>query len=510
MDDLKKWYRSGLATRLEALRSARREFAPGGAARDSVCRIARLLKDTGSLHGFPEISRAAAEVEQAAAGEFESALDQLLLVLEKSGPPEEEEKTTLLVIDDDPAIGEVLRAVLGGRHREVLTVGTAREAEILLEDKKVDLILLDLILPDTDGRNFLLRLKENAATATVPVLVLSAKIGVQPKTECFALGADAYFEKPFEIDTLSVTVSSWLHRSEGALRESRRDALTGLPNRPAFREAFARHASLAQRKGEPLAVAILDLDRFKRVNDTFGHRVGDDVLRRTAAVISRSLRKSDFLARWGGEEFVVLFPNTDVEGAANAMRKSLECLQAEEFQPPEGALFHVSFSAGVAAVDSEVGVDEVVAAADKHLYLAKAGGRCRVVTHRDQPGEQPQSVLLGVGNSAVAEVIRYRLQRDGFEVEHTRDAPGMITAVRGREFSVAILDANLPGQKDLELVNALRAGHGSRRLAVLLLTTPGEERILSRGFELGVDDYIVEPFSPMELLTRVRSLVRRA
>jgi DNA-binding response OmpR family regulator len=114
-----------------------------------------------------------------------------------------------------------------------------------------------------------------------------------------------------------------------------------------------------------------------------------------------------------------------------------------------------------------------------------------------------------VGNPAVSEIIRFRLQRDGFQVEACRDAGSVLRVLDGRDFSVAILDAHLPGQQDLGLLQTLRAQTGSRRLPVLLLTAPGEEQMLSRGFELGVDDYIVEPFSPMELLTRVRSLVRR-
>src|SRR6185436_10285844 len=109
------------------------------------------------------------------------------------------------------------------------------------------------------------------------------------------------------------------------------DPLTSLPNRAAFREAYLRNVSLASRKREPISAAILDLDRFKHVNDSYGHAMGDEVLRKAAELIGGSLRKSDLLARWGGEEFVALFPNTSADGAANAVRKALEALAAHPF-----------------------------------------------------------------------------------------------------------------------------------------------------------------------------------
>src|SRR5205085_2816855 len=157
---------------------------------------------------------------------------------------------------------------------------------------------------------------------------------------------------------------------------------------------FLRNVSLAARKREPIAAAILDLDRFKHVNDTYGHAMGDEVLRKAASIIGGSLRKSDLLARWGGEEFVALLPNTGADGAANAVRKALDSLAANVFEAPGGRTFHVTFSAGVAEVVADAGMEETVAEADRFLYLAKAQGRNRVVTAKDKGDQQPRSILL--------------------------------------------------------------------------------------------------------------------
>jgi diguanylate cyclase (GGDEF)-like protein len=334
-------------------------------------------------------------------------------------------------------------------------------------------------------------------------------MGAQPKTECFALGADAYYEKPFEVETICAAVSAWLYRTEGNLRESRRDHLTGLPNRAAFREAFARNLSLAGRRGEPLSAAILDFDRFKSINDTFGHAAGDEVLRRAATVLTGALRKSDLLARWGGEEFVALFPNTGLEGAGMAVRKALEALSAQEFRAPGDRTFHVTFSAGVTEVVPAWSVEEAVAEADRYLYLAKAQGRNCVLTSRDRPSLAPRPILLAGADDAIAGIIKARLAREGFAIKHVTSAREALEAIRTEAYGLCLLDAALAGPEGMSLIAALRAERAAR-LPILLLTSLGREKDVARGFQSGADDYLVTPFSPLELVARVRNVLRKA
>ena len=430
MEDLKKWYRAGLATRIEALKAARRELDGSPEPIDSVRRIAHTLRGSGATYGFPEITEAAADLEDSTPEKFTEHLENLLKTIEEvCAVTESEDKAGILLIDDDPYISDLLRTVLESSNREIFIATSAKEAEAVLEEKKVSLIILDLILPDTDGRNFLVQLKERPSTANVPVIILSAKLGAQPKTECFALGADAYYEKPFEVETICAAVSAWLYRSEGNLRESRRDHLTGLPNRAAFREAYLRTVSLASRRGESITVAILDLDRFKFVNDNYGHAAGDEVLRRTGAVLTGAIRKSDLLARWGGEEFVALFPNTALEGATNAVRKALEALSDQKFHASGGRNFHVTFSAGVAEVTPSNTLEEAIAEADRFLYLAKAQGRNCVLSSMDKSSQQPRNILLVEPDDMVATIVKGRLSREGFTIKHFTDGPSAFAEI---------------------------------------------------------------------------------
>ncbi|MBA3541252.1 MAG: diguanylate cyclase [Deltaproteobacteria bacterium] len=161
-------------------------------------------------------------------------------------------------------------------------------------------------------------------------------------------------------------------------RVAMRDALTGLVNRTAAAQAYTRERLASLRSKRPLAVGLIDLDRFKAINDTHGHASGDTVLRRTATALVESLRRTDIVGRWGGEELVVFMPGTDRDGARCALEKSLEAIRALEFTGKEGATFSVSFSAGVVVAEAEESLEAVVSRADKLLYEAKTAGRARV------------------------------------------------------------------------------------------------------------------------------------
>ena len=164
-----------------------------------------------------------------------------------------------------------------------------------------------------------------------------------------------------------------------ALRDAAlRDAVTGLPNRSAFLEAFGRLAPFCKRAKEPLTIGLLDMDRFKSINDRFGHPMGDEVLRRSGLIITNALRRADLLCRWGGEEFAVMLPDTDVKGATVALEKSLAQLRQESFVTPAGISFNTTFSAGVVEVIEWTNLDRTMEEADKLLYMAKAAGRNRV------------------------------------------------------------------------------------------------------------------------------------
>lgn len=493
---------------IEALEEARKAFQnkmPD--ALSAIRRISTSILTAEGTRGFSDIAAAAKAMEQTNTETILSCMERLLTALRAVRV----ENAGILIIDDDPLISLVLQRKLAADNRKIFIAQSAVQAEEILAKETVSLILLDLILPDSDGRNLLIRLRDNIKTAAIPVFVLSARGGEQPRTECLALGADEFFEKPFNPDVIGRAVSAKLSRAAETARILRRDALTGLLNRAAFRDVFSHTAELAVRAEKPLALAIIDLDHFKAINDTCGHAAGDDVLRRITAVLNQSLRKSDILARWGGEEFVAAFPNTNCAGAINALEKALAVMREERFISAEGKQFQVAFSAGVVEVAKDAPVDAAIADADRFLYLAKAAGRNRVFCVANHEPLAKKRVLLAEDDAIIAKIIRHHMEREGFELSHFTDgAAAFSAATKDASISLVILDAKMPGMDGFELLEKLRKMPSFRTIPIVMLTSMGEEKDVVRGFELGANDYMVKPFSPAELLARVRRLIKHA
>jgi len=282
-----------------------------------------------------------------------------------------EKSNEILILEDDPEIGRFYQMKLAGPSRIIFIAQTTKAADQILEERDITLILLDLTLPDADGRNFLHRVRANPRTATVPIIVVSARRGPVSMSECFDLGADEYFEKPIHPEVLVAAVGAKIKRDAELARRARHDVLTGVLNRLAFQDVFCRIQAFSRRGMSPLALAILDLDRFKLINDKLGHPLGDQVLIRAARVITKAMRRSDVVGRWGGDEFVVLMPATDSSGARQALEAVGRALREESF-PALGEESRLSFSAGVVNVSGVVSLDEAVAEADRLLYQAKA------------------------------------------------------------------------------------------------------------------------------------------
>jgi diguanylate cyclase (GGDEF)-like protein len=510
MEDMRNWYRTSLPASIDALRAARKTLArsPGGA--ESVRRIAHSLRRPAGNNGHSALSESARAVEQSRPEDLPLFLDQLLSELIRLssalGPGE---LPRLLVIEHDPQMSRLLETILAASDREIVPVASAGEALEALEDRQFALIILDLNLPDADGRALLMSLRERSATAGVPVIILSSMGGPQPKAECFALGADAYFEKPLAPEVLKAAVSARLHRSVEHRREARQDALTGLPNRAAFREGFLRIVAMAARKQEPTSLALLDFDLLKRINEALGHVAGDAALRHAAGAFTASLRRSDFLARWGGDEFALVLPNTSIMGARFALDKLFAALAASPFRTQDGRPVGISFSAGLVSVAPDATLEGAIAEADRCLYLAKSGGRARIVAESDPALPQTHRILLAESDDRVAALVTDSLSREGFEVVRCRDGENALRAALATPCSLWILDLQQEHLMGRSLLADLQANWRGHRVPVLMLAPLGRDQAVAQGFRQGADDYLVKPFTAQDLTARVHNLLRR-
>lgn len=475
----------------------------------SVRRIVRSLVPALEAYAAPELTETARRIRTAGPEELDELVPALVRGIGEAMGEIPRETLRILLVDDEGGERDRIEEILEGPNREVRAAPSVEEAERSLTPDPPDLIVLRLELSRGDGRDLLLTLLSRPTTAATPVIVLTNRDDAAIRAECFALGADDLLQAPVRAEILSAAVSSLLRRRAALTRLAQEDHLTGLPNRAAFARIFGRLQSLSERNEEPLTLALLDVDFLKEVNDRFGHPAGDRLLEDLARVVTEELRDSDVLARWGGDEFVVLLPRTGSDGAREALDKARRAFRKIAARDPELAIqsLPLSFSAGITEVRDRESVDDVVARADHLLYQAKAVGRDHVITE-DVAELETAAVLIVEDEDAVADVFRRFLERGGFRVRRVADGEKALEEMRAGSPDLVVLDVMLPGKDGFEVLREMRRDPDLQDVPVLILTGLGQEEAVVRGFRLGVDEYLVKPVSREDFLSKVRQLVR--
>jgi two-component system cell cycle response regulator len=315
---------------------------------------------------------------------------------------EKVESATILVADDEPINRALIQRRLERSGYRVFTAPNGRVAVEVARDVMPDLIILDVMMPEMDGLQACRILKDDAEMRDIPVIFLSARDETEVKVSGLTLGANDYISKPFKAEELlaRVYVAIRLKRERDQLRaraeeamahaeiaqeRAMTDALTGLLNRYGLQHILAREHAEARRYNRPLSCLMIDLDKFKSINDTYGHSAGDTALQQIATILSEAVRGSDIVFRYGGEEFLVLLPETDLAGATALAEKIRHAAHIRSFGDGEH-VFTLTLSAGASSLwDGESGND-MIARADMALYQAKEGGRNRVETATEQGG----------------------------------------------------------------------------------------------------------------------------
>jgi diguanylate cyclase (GGDEF)-like protein len=300
----------------------------------------------------------------------------------------------ILVADDEPVNLALIKRRLEWEDYRVVTAEDGGQAIEAAKRILPDLVILDVMMPVLDGLGACRLLKEDPATRDIPVIFLSALDDTDTKVNGLALGANDYISKPFRVEELLARVAVAIRlkrerdllqesaeelrrRAEAASEMSMTDALTGLLNRYGLQRALQRELSEARRYTRPLSCLLLDIDYFKAINDTYGHAAGDATLMQAAHVLTESVRGSDVVCRYGGEEFLVLAPETDARGARALAEKMRLAVSARLFGDG-GRAFALTLSAGVAELRPGESGNDMIARADLALYQAKQLGRDRV------------------------------------------------------------------------------------------------------------------------------------
>lgn len=299
----------------------------------------------------------------------------------------------ILVVDDSAFEAKHSKVLLEREGHEVLIAENGMQGMKLIKLERPDLILLDLVLPDISGREVCRWAKLNAETQSIPIIILTARTGVKERVAGLEDGANDYVTKPCDDSELKARIDAVLREKtlrdqlekknteyEELMRKFERmaitDPVTGLFNRRRFEEMLAQEFERYRRYGTPFTCLMIDVDHFKRINDTYGHDVGDLVLKETAQMIQAQIRGVDTVSRYGGDEFAVLLSQQKGEEAVKAAGRILRHVRQLRFKEMKKGE-KVTLSIGIAALpDPDLKeMDQIMQCADYALYKAKKNGR---------------------------------------------------------------------------------------------------------------------------------------
>ncbi|HTZ18592.1 MAG TPA: diguanylate cyclase, partial [Dissulfurispiraceae bacterium] len=282
-----------------------------------------------------------------------------------------------------------LQAILNEEGHECFVVEDSHKVVETVYVELPELVMLDITLSRPSSIEMLLQLKSAPSTRDIPVFIILSGKSVRKMAKCYEFGAYDYISRPFfreEVIARTRNIGYVCDKMKEVEKLFVRDYLTGLYNRKFFMERLDEELAWAGRYGEPLSFVILDIDHFKKVNDTYGHSCGDEILVQLSKTLGPALRAHDILARYGGEEFVVLLANTDIDAAVTVAEKLRAAVQENDFFCPDMSIaLPVTISVGVACTDGNFDItpDSLIKRADGALYEAKAAGRNRVKCHNE-------------------------------------------------------------------------------------------------------------------------------
>lgn len=286
----------------------------------------------------------------------------------------------LLVEDHKPTL-ILIKTNLEKEGFEVKSAVNGENAINLMGEYTPDLIISDIIMPVMDGMEFRNTLRENPKFNLTPFIFLSAKKELNDKVHGLEIGADYYLTKPFENSELIAIIKSRIEKNREYNDLIDHDKLTGLLNRGGIDKRLEEEISRGKRYTNMFSIAMMDIDHFKKVNDTYGHQAGDIILRNVSWSIDNNIRDADYAGRYGGEEFLIVMPYTDKYHsliAAERIRKALEGTGIKNTG------IKITMSGGVSSYPED-GNDykEIISSADIALYSAKNNGRNRVIAYRN-------------------------------------------------------------------------------------------------------------------------------
>jgi len=288
----------------------------------------------------------------------------------------------VLIIDDNDDMRDFIRQTVSPCYR---TAEASDGEDGLKKARQVmpDIIISDVMMPKMDGYALCREIRNSDTLKNIPVILVTARASDEMTIDGLEAGAYDYITKPFSPKILLAKIDSILERQEQHKKQTQHDSLTGLLNREIWTKRVLQEMEKNRRHGNIFSIAFLDLDNFKKINDTYSHQAGDEVLKTFSTVITDNLRAYDLAGRLGGEEFVIFFPETTGRDAADSLERIMQLFSEQKI---EGKALRCTFSAGVIEMNPlmDLTLEEYLSMADETMYAAKKSGKARIFLYGER------------------------------------------------------------------------------------------------------------------------------
>ena len=427
-----------------------------------------------------------------------------------------ETKNRILIVDDDTSNLMELAGILKDEYK-IYAVKDGESAIEKANEVYPDLILLDIIMPDMSGFEVLTKLRAAEKTKDIPVIFITGIADSDEEIKGLAAGAVDYMRKPLN----DVIVKLKVHQQMQLLNQFRKiehlrmiDQLTNLPNKRSFMMRLNEEWDRAAREFLPVSILMIDIDNFKKYNDTYGHQQGDIALQVLSAMFTQALKRpGDFAARWGDEEFVILLPSTDMIGAAGVAEKVRSLTEELVIPTLDGSISKLTISIGVnTRMPGQTGsIDEFISRADMALYDAKSKGRNKIC-HFELPLEVREggtqslvrNTVFIIDDNETNLTMAEEVLMQQYRVIALSSAIKMFKALEKFKPDLILLDVEMPEMSGFEAMSKLKENDLYADIPVIFLTGLSDANSEAYGIELGAVDFIMKPFTEPVLLNRIK------
>ncbi|WP_113928528.1 response regulator [Bacillus sp. P14.5] len=414
-------------------------------------------------------------------------------------------------MENDTSFLIFIKDYLEKRGFHVFGFTDADKAISALYDVKPDCILLDLFLGDRNGLDTLSHITKTVQKQYVPVVMLSENDSDSLRMESYQKGADDFIQKPFLLEELFIRVNRQIERKGFVDHLILVDELTRLYNRKYLRNSFSQLCAKQWEDELAVSIAFLDIDYFKKVNDQYGHLTGDTVLKEFSLFVLQRIRPEDILIRYGGEEFVLLSPDTSAQRGKVLLEKILKEFSAYTFKAEGGQEFTCTFSSGVVEVDGSVStsLSYWLDMADLALYQSKENGRSQVTIFDRKMSSSQKAVPMAlleddpIMQVLLSNTIKQTASEYKIPIEISKFESGEQFLESGwmdqNHKGMVLLNIFMDGMSGIETLKKADFSH----FTVLMLSAETRKTEMIQAIELGVADYVIKPFSIKSLENKI-------